>query len=61
MISRSNIGKQITNGTANKKRDTMSRFQSTGDDAKDLEIIRSAKNIDDGPVGMKSGGKVKKK
>mgnify|MGYP001169156054 FL=1 len=39
----------------------MSRFQSTGDDAKDLEIIRSAKNIDDGPVGMKSGGKVKKK
>ena len=54
MISRSNIGKQITNGTANKKRDTMSRFQSTGDDAKDLEIIRSAKNIDDGPVGMRS-------
>ena len=61
MISRSNIGKQITNGTANKKRGAMSRFQSTGDDAKDLDIIRSAKNIDDGPVGMKSGGKVKKK
>ena len=36
-------------------------FQSTGDDAKDLAIIRTAKNIDDGPVSMKRGGKVKKK
>lgn len=39
----------------------MSRFQSTGDDARDLEMIRSAKDIDDGPTSMKSGGKVKKK
>ena len=36
-------------------------FVSTGDDAKDLKILRSAKNIDDGPVGMKKGGKTKKK
>ena len=45
MISRSNISKQITNGTANKKRDTMSRFRSTGDDAKDLEMIMSGQKI----------------
>ena len=37
------------------------RFRSTGDDAKDLAMIRAAKNIDDGPVSMKRGGKVKKK
>ena len=37
------------------------RFKSTGDDAKDLAMIRAAKNIDDGPVSMKRGGKVKKK
>ena len=37
------------------------RFRSTGDDAKDLAVIRAAKNIDDGPVSMKKGGKVKKK
>ena len=36
-------------------------FKSTGDDAKDLAMIRAAKNIDDGPVSMKRGGKVKKK
>ncbi len=36
-------------------------FVSTGDDAKDLEVLRSAKNIDDGPIGMKGGGKTKKK
>ena len=36
-------------------------FVSTGDDAKDLEVLRSARNIDDGPVGMKKGGKTKKK
>ena len=36
-------------------------FQSTGDDAKDLAMLRTAKNIDDGPVTMKKGGKVKKK
>ena len=37
------------------------RFKSTGDDAKDLAMLRAAKNIDDGPVSMKRGGKVKKK
>ena len=36
-------------------------FQSTGDDAKDLAMLRAAKNIDDGPVSMKRGDKVKKK
>lgn len=36
-------------------------FVSTGNDSKDLEILRSAKNIDDGPIGMKKGGKTKKK
>jgi len=36
-------------------------FVSTGDDAKDLEVLRSAKNIDDGPIGMKKGGRPKKK
>lgn len=61
MISRSNIGKQLTGSVSKKERSTMSRFQSTGDDARDLEMIRSAKDIDDGPTSMKSGGKVKKK
>ena len=28
-------------------------LQSTGDDAKDLAMLRAAKNIDDGPVSMK--------
>lgn len=36
-------------------------FQPTGDDAKDLAMLRAAKNIDDGPVSMKRGGKVNKK
>lgn len=36
-------------------------FVSTGDDAKDLEVLRSARSIDDGPIGMKKGGKTKKK
>ena len=36
-------------------------FQPTGDDAKDLAMLRAAKNIDDGPVSMKRGGKVKSK
>ena len=36
-------------------------FQSTGDDAKDLAMLRAAKNIDDGPVSMKRGGSPKKK
>lgn len=36
-------------------------FVSTGNDAKDLSIIRCAKNIDDGPTMMKKGGSVKKK
>ena len=46
-------------------------FLSTGDDRKDLNIIRSAKNLDDGPAssssstsssstGMKSGGVAKR-
>ena len=39
----------------------MARFIPTGDDAKDLNIIRSAKNVDDGPIKMKKGGKPKKK
>ena len=36
-------------------------FVSTGNDAKDLEILRSARNIDDGPIDMKKGGKTKSK
>jgi hypothetical protein len=36
-------------------------FQPTGDDLKDLAMLRAAKNIDDGPVSMKKGGKVKSK
>lgn len=35
-------------------------FVSTGTDAGDLAVLRSAKNIDDGPSGMKKGGAVKK-
>lgn len=35
-------------------------FLSSGTDAGDLKILRTAKNIDDGS-GMKSGGRVKKK
>ena len=36
-------------------------FISSGTDAGDLKILRTAKNIDDGSAnGMKSGGKVKK-
>lgn len=53
-ISRSNIPSQM-------KGSSRMRFKSTGDDAKDLAMIRAAKNIDDGPVSMKRGGKVKKK
>ena len=53
-ISRSNISSQL-------KGSSPMGFQSTGDDAKDLAILRAAKNIDDGPVSMKRGGKVKKK
>ena len=34
-------------------------FVSSGTDAGDLQILRTAKNIDDGS-GMKSGGYVKK-
>ena len=37
-------------------------FMSSGTDAGDLKILRSAKNIDDGSAnGMRRGGKVKKK
>ena len=36
-------------------------FVSTGNDARDLEILRSARNIDDGPIDMKKGGKTKSK
>ena len=53
-IARSNIASQM-------KGSSRMRFRSTGDDAKDLAVIRAAKNIDDGPVSMKKGGKVKKK
>mgnify|MGYP004135678691 CR=1 FL=1 len=53
-ISRSNIRSQL-------KGSSPMPFQSTGDDAKDLAMLRAAKNIDDGPVTMKKGGKVKKK
>jgi len=53
-ISRSNIRSQL-------KGSSPMAFQSTGDDAKDLAMLRTAKNIDDGPVTMKKGGKVKKK
>ena len=36
-------------------------FISSGTDAGDLKILRTAKNIDDGSAnGMKTGGKVKK-
>ena len=53
-IARSNIRSQLKGGSR-------MAFQSTGDDAKDLAMLRAAKNIDDGPVSMKRGGKVKKK
>ena len=36
-------------------------FVSTGNDAADLALIRAAKNIDDGPISMKKGGKTKSK
>tara|TARA_Y100001980_G_C14369422_1_gene174819 strand:- start:215 stop:658 length:444 start_codon:yes stop_codon:yes gene_type:complete len=37
-------------------------FMSSGTDAGDLKILRTAKNIDDGSAnGMKSGGKITKK
>ena len=35
-------------------------FLSTGDDRRDLDIIRSAKNLDDGPSSMMGGGIVKR-
>ena len=53
-IARSHIRSQL-------KGSSRTAFQSTGDDAKDLATLRAAKNIDDGPVSMKRGGKVKKK
>ena len=37
-------------------------FMSSGTDAGDLKILRTAKNIDDGSAnGMKAGGAIKKK
>ena len=53
-ISRANISSQM-------KGSSRMGFQPTGDDAKDLAMLRAAKNIDDVPVSMKRGGKVKKK
>lgn len=60
MISRSSMGKQLT-GNRKSSESGCSRFQSTGSDRGDLEIIRSAKNIDDGPSRMKEGGRTKSK
>jgi len=66
MISRSSMRKQMTGnrqGSEGKKRSC--GFVSSGTDAGDLEIIRNAKNIDDGSggsvSGMKKGGKTKSK
>ena len=59
------MSKQLTGDRMKRKACTPAgRFQSTGTDRGDLEVIRKAKNIDDGPsgvTGMKKGGKVKKK
>jgi len=69
MISRASMGKQLTGDRmpATKGRSVFGGgrarsggFASTGTDAGDLAVLRSAKNIDDGPSGMKKGGKVKK-
>jgi hypothetical protein len=81
MISRASMSKQLTGDrmpTAKGRsvfgggRARSGGFASTGTDAGDLAVLRSAKNIDDGPSrssssnststssGMKKGGKVKK-
>lgn len=64
MISRSSMSKQLTGNRMRAKNKT-SGFASSGTDAGDLEIIRNARNIDDGSGGsvtkMKNGGKTKSK
>jgi hypothetical protein len=70
MISRSQMGKQLTGDRMPIKKDSIKKmagggFMSSGNDLSDLEIIRSVRNIDDGTGGrnttaMKKGGKVKK-
>jgi len=61
-ISRAQMGKQLTGNRMRSKSRTCG-FMSTGTDAGDLDVIRSARNIDDGPsvTKMKKGGKTKKK
>jgi len=62
MISRSSISKQLTGDRMSRTaKSNYGRFASTGTDAGDLNLIRQARNIDDGPSEMKKGGKVKKK
>lgn len=62
MISRSNISKQLIGNRVSRGSGKVKQggFASTGTDAGDLDVIRNSKNIDDGPSGMKAGGKVKK-
>jgi hypothetical protein len=64
-ITRAQMSKQLT-GNRMKARDMCrAGFASTGTDAGDLDVIRSARNIDDGSGGrvskMKKGGKTKSK
>jgi len=63
-ISRSQMGKQLT-GNRMRSSDRKCGFMSTGTDAGDLDVIRNARNIDDGTGGrvskMKKGGKTKSK
>ena len=64
------MGKQLTGNRMPRKKSPIKKmagggFMSSGTDAGDLEIIRAARNIDDGTGGrnttaMKEGGKVKK-
>lgn len=59
MIHRGSIKSQLKGNRkpGNKIEDKpFSRFNSTGRDPSDLEIIRGAKNIDDGPAKMSYGG-----
>lgn len=59
VMSRSQMGSQLTGGRRKAKRQSsLARFKSTGNDASDLAIIRGARDIDDGGVSrMKRGGK----
>ncbi len=56
------MGKQLTGNRVSRGSAKMKQggFISTGTDAGDLNVLRQARNIDDGPSGMKKGGKVKK-